>query len=203
MTDTNRETLLDSEFAKILAAMQRACSVREYCVADILKKLQRHKVPDSDSAKIIASLKGDNFINELRYAKAFVTDKSRLSGWGRAKIIWALKSKQIDKEVIENAISILSTDNVREQLRKILAVRLKTLPLNSGASDLSDYYESESVSDSEIDFGADSYSGDKELSPTERWKQREKQRAKLIRFGLSRGFEYDMVLSVVGELLRN
>jgi len=162
--------------------MRRVCAGRECCVADILKKQQRYKLADSDIAKIIASLKEDNFIDELRYAKAFVTDKSRLSGWGRTKIIWALKSKQIDKEIIEEAISIISADDAREQLRKILIGKLKTLSLLPTT---------------------DSYSEAEEPSAAERWKRREKQRAKLIRFGLSRGFEYDMVLSEINELLRD
>ena len=186
MTDINRDTLSDSEFAKILAAMQRACATREYCVADILKKLQRYKLDGIDSAKIITSLKEDCFIDELRYAEAFVNDKSRLCGWGRTKILWVLKSKQIDKEIIEKAISILSVDDARDQLRKILAAKLKMLPLLSESTNLV----------------TDAYTETAKVSSLERWKQREKQKAKLIRFGLSRGFEYDMVLAVADEILR-
>ena len=186
VADRSEDTLSDSEFVKVLDAMRRACAGREYCAADILKKLQRYKLAGSDNTKVIASLKEDKFIDELRYAKAFVADKSRLSGWGRTKIIWALKSKQINKEIIEKAVSILSADDAREQLRKILTGKLKTLPFNYGSSGLSD-----------------SYSGVEEFSAAECRKIREKQRAKLIRFGLSRGFEYDMVLSVVNELLQN
>ena len=183
MEEKGANILPDSELKKILSAMQRVCAAREYCVADILKKLQRYKLDGNDSAKIITSLKEDRFIDELRYAEAFVKDKSRLSGWGRIKILWALKSKQIDKEIIEKAISILSKDDTREQLRKILEGKLKTLPLYSG-------------------FESDSYVESEEISSSERWKLREKQKAKLIRFGLSRGFEYDMVLSVADEILR-
>jgi len=178
--------------------MQRACATREYCVADILKKLQRYKLTGNDSAKIITSLKKDRFIDELRYAEAFVKDKSRLSGWGRTKILWTLKSKQIDNEIITKAISILSEDDAREQLRKILEGKLKTLPLHSGACRKSQIIELDSGAESESDF----YVEPEDTSLSERWKQREKQKAQLVRFGISRGFEYDIVLSVVNEILR-
>ena len=178
MGGIGQELLPDSEYAKILAAMCRACAGRECCVADILKKLQRYKLGTSDTTKIITSLQADRFIDELRYAKAFVRDKSRLSGWGRTKIEWALKSKQIDREIIAEAISILSEEDVRAQLRKLLAGKLSILTRCANT-------------DADIEGNTKS----------ELYKLREKERAKLVRFGLSRGFEYDLVLSVVKELL--
>ena len=178
VADRSEDTLSDSEFVKILDAMRRICAGREYCAADILKKLQRYKLAGSDNTKVIASLKEDKFIDELRYAKAFVRDKSRLSGWGRTKILWALRSKQIDKGVIAEAISILSEEDMYAQLYKLLAAKLSTLTRHTN-------------SDADIE----------ENIKSELYKLREKERAKLIRFGLSRGFEYDIVLSVVKKLL--
>ena len=166
---------------EILAAMQRACAAREYCASEIRKKLQRYKLSDVDTEKIIASLKAERFIDELRYAEAFVRDKSRLSGWGSAKIRWTLKFKGVDGDIIAQAVLLLSTEDMREQLRKILAGKL---PVQSVVDNNDDSGET----DEDQDFG-------------EQWRVREKLKAKLVRFGLSRGFEYDMVLSVVSEVL--
>jgi len=180
--------------------MRRACASREYCVADILKKLQRYKLSNEENTKIISSLKEDRFIDELRYAEAFVKDKSRLSGWGRTKILWVLRSKHIDREIIEKAVSILSEDDTRKQLHKILAAKLRISPFGSGLSGESTVTDRDPES---TDPETNSYAEPENAPPAEFWNLREKQKAKLVRFGLSRGFEYNMVLSVVNEILEN
>ncbi len=165
-------------YQRALSAMQRACSMREYCPADILKKLARYQLSDTDNTLIIKSLEEDGFISSHRYAFAFVRDKSSLSGWGPSKIRWALKGKLIPKELIEEALAQFTPDQEEEKLVTLLEKRLSALKKRVA------------------------YTAGREEREIER-RDLEKLKASLVRFALSRGFGYDKVLSQVNRLLAN
>ena len=90
-------------------ALHRAaalCSSAEHCTADIREKLARWGVTEADSRTIIDRLVQERFIDEQRYAVAFVKDKFRFSGWGRIKMRYALQQKRIDgSDVYDRKVS--------------------------------------------------------------------------------------------------
>lgn len=145
-----------------LQAMKRVCSMREYCESDILAKLERFELNAGEAEKILESLKADKFVDDNRYSRAFVRDKSRLSGWGGRKISFALRRKKIEQSIIAEAIKELDKTSEAERLLKIMTVKAKTIG--------------------------------KEES-------RAKKTEKLIRFALSRGFDYDQALSAVNKII--
>lgn len=136
--------------------------MREYCESDILAKLERFELNAGEAEKILESLKEDKFVDDNRYSRAFVRDKSRLSGWGGRKISFALRRKKIEQSIIAEAIKELDKTSEAERLLKILTVKAKTI-------------------------GKD--------------ESRAKKTEKLIRFALSRGFNYDQALSAVNKII--
>lgn len=110
-----------------LSSVQRICSTREYCEHDIHLKLKRFELTEEESDAIILKLKADDFLNEERFALAFVRDKSRLSGWGPRKIAFALKNRRVCEEAISHALSQIDTDSERHTLVKILETKAKGL----------------------------------------------------------------------------
>ena len=102
------------ETDKVLEKMRVLCSRREYCRSDILKKVVSALDGDRQEAeKIIDILVNEKFIDELRYASAFVRDKSALSGWGVVKIRYMLSSKGIPREVISEALGEVDEGKAR------------------------------------------------------------------------------------------
>jgi len=82
----------------------RWCSVSEHCKYDVHLWLLRHKTEHVEDEKIINYLVSKGFLDEKRYADAFVHDKFVLNGWGCRKIIAALRAKEISEKTIEEAI---------------------------------------------------------------------------------------------------
>ena len=115
------------EQEKILERMRRTCSMREYCCSDIRKKIERLDAGGIDADKIIATLCREKFIDETRYAAAFARDKSALQGWGPVKIAYALRSKGIEKETIDEAIGALDSEKSAEKLQSLLKNKYKGL----------------------------------------------------------------------------
>lgn len=116
------------ETDKVLEKMRVLCSRREYCRSDILKKVVSALDGDRQEAeKIIDILVNEKFIDELRYASAFVRDKSSLSGWGAVKIRYMLSSKGIPRDVISEALGDVDEGKARVRMEKLMENRYRSL----------------------------------------------------------------------------
>ena len=89
-------------------ALHRAaalCSRSEQAEADIRKKLTSWGIVPGDAEKIISRLIEEKYLDEMRYAHAFVRDKFRFGGWGRIKIAYAMRQKHISADCIADALT--------------------------------------------------------------------------------------------------
>lgn len=103
------------------------CATRERAKQDIEKKLQTWEVSKEASEKIITWLEKENFINEERYCKAYINDKSKIAKWGLRKIEYNLRNKGISNEIISKYTSRLDKDNYIEKLFNLLEQKKKTV----------------------------------------------------------------------------
>ncbi len=62
----------------------------------------------------------EGFLDEERYARAFVQDKTRFNGWGRRKIDSMLAARQISPQAREAAFAGLPEDSFQTRLFKLL-----------------------------------------------------------------------------------
>ena len=114
-------------FEELLHKAASYCSISEHCASEVEQKLGVWEVEEADRKKIIAQLTADDFINEKRFAKAFVRDKFRLSKWGKIKITMALREKGIEKDIINNALNTIDEGEYDEMLASLLKSKVKTL----------------------------------------------------------------------------
>ena len=103
------------------------CSRGERCVQDIRRKMSLWGLPEADQKKVILHLQREKFLDERRYCRAFVHDKSQYNRWGSYKIQYELKKKQIPDALIREALSEIDPDACREQLSQLLANKRKTV----------------------------------------------------------------------------
>lgn len=103
------------------------CSRSEKCSFDILEKLKEMDLSKEDALAIIERLKSEKYIDDERYAVAFVKDKFRFNHWGKQKISFVLRSKNIPSEFIEEAFNEIADEDYSEELRKILADKIPSV----------------------------------------------------------------------------
>lgn len=108
----------------------RRCSLRECCRQEIIKKLREGQLPEQSIAPIIARLEEDGYLNEARYARAFVHDKLAYDHWGKMKIRAALRMKGIGNSDIEAALTDADDGTYREMMRNVLMAKFRTLDFN-------------------------------------------------------------------------
>ena len=110
-----------------LVKAQNLCARSEKCKADIRKKLYDWKTSVSDIENIINQLIEDKFIDELRFAEYFVRDKFRFNKWGRIKIEFALKQKQIPSDIIRKALEQIDEEEYHENIKNELLKKQKSI----------------------------------------------------------------------------
>jgi regulatory protein len=152
MTENN---LINTALKKAMAL----CASREYCSEDIRIKLDSWGIKSQDADKIINKLIGENFINEKRYAEAFVKDKYHHNKWGKVKIASHLRMKRIAAEVIDAALATVDEDQYKQSIRDILSSHRKFIKAKN-----------------QYDL-----------------------KGKLLRFGLSKGFESHILYDILNE----
>lgn len=121
----------NQDHARELAYFMRICSMREYCDSDIRRKCVLRGLGAEETEQVLETLHREKFLDETRYAEAFVRDKARISGWGAMKIASAMRGKALPEAVIKNALRQLDDDSVRDSIRErmlqVLAVKWRTL----------------------------------------------------------------------------
>lgn len=115
-------------FERVLQRAAGLCCQSEHCVADITEKLLRWGVSREDSDRIIDRLIDEKYIDESRYALAYVRDKVRFSHWGRVKIKSMLRMLRISEQDISNAFDSFDEDEYLGVLEGVIESKRKTLP---------------------------------------------------------------------------
>ena len=118
--------------AQALQSLMRMCARAERSSGDVLRLMKRWEVPDEDARKVLARLQSERFVDDSRYAEAFVREKLNLSGWGAYKIMMTLRMKGVSREIIEEvAMPMLAETDMSERLEEVLRRKLRTLKYSS------------------------------------------------------------------------
>ena len=97
------------------------CSGREYCSGDLISKLHSWGLNQDETNNAMEILIKEKFIDDERFAAAFVRDKFQIGKWGKAKISFSLRSKDIPGDVISRALSLIDDEIYRETLKELLS----------------------------------------------------------------------------------
>lgn len=103
-----------------LQAVMNTCARMERSEYDVLQTLRRWEISTEDAQKILARLTADKFVDNSRYATAFVREKISSGGWGKHKILAALKAKRISKYIIDEVMELVDSDSQTTNLTEIL-----------------------------------------------------------------------------------
>jgi regulatory protein len=152
-----------SENALFKIALNKAmaqCSHREFCRDEIRNKLSLWGIENNDAEKIIEILINENFINESRFAAAFVRDKFKYNKWGKVKITAHLRAKKLSPDIINSALDSIDNEQYNKLIRGLIEVHRRTIKAKN-----------------QYDL-----------------------KAKLLRYGLSKGFESSLLYDILNDL---
>ena len=116
---------------QVLDKMAKYCAYQERCVKEVCDKLKTFDIAEDEKTEILDYLLDNHFVNDERYAKAFVRGKVNQSGWGVNKIRFHLIQKGIDKDIIDEALGQTDEEAYRQRLIDILKTKAKTVKADS------------------------------------------------------------------------
>ena len=105
---------------EVLYKLAAKCSVSEQCLSDIEAKLAKYDLTEEEKTRILRHLVEEKYIDDGRYAEAYVRDKYRFNKWGRIKIAQGLRMKGIDRETIDTAMEAIDEEEYLDILRGLI-----------------------------------------------------------------------------------
>jgi regulatory protein len=111
-------------------ALQKArhyCAYQERCHTEVKEKLYSFGLHKKDVEAALSTLIEENYLNEERFAIQFSGGRFRMKQWGRVKIRYELKQKQVGEYCIKKALAAIDEDDYRKTLEKLAARKWATL----------------------------------------------------------------------------
>lgn len=150
------ENIYDTALKKAMTL----CAGREYCTGDIREKLHSWGITGEECDKILSVLTRQGFIDDRRYASAFISDRLKQNKWGKIKIASMLRSRGIDDKTITSALNDIDNEEYQKIIREEIILHRKTVK-----------------SKNKFDL-----------------------KSKLLRFGMSRGYESHLLYDLLNDL---
>lgn len=119
----NKKVMTEQEAYLRLAAL---CAQAEHCQQEMRDKMRRWGVDEVAQDRVVDRLVKERYVDDERYARAFVKDKIRYNKWGRRKVQQALWQKHIDQEIQQQVLDEIDEKEYLEVLCPLLKQKRKS-----------------------------------------------------------------------------
>jgi len=123
-----KKEMTEQEAYLQLAAL---CAQAEHCEQEMRDKMRRWELDETAQNRIVARLVKERYIDDERYARAFVKDKIRYNKWGRRKVQQALWMKRIDADIQQQVLDEIDEKEYLDVLRPLLKQKRKSIKAES------------------------------------------------------------------------
>lgn len=110
-----------------LEKIKHYCAYQERCHSEVRSKLLELKVYGLELENYITILIEENFLNEERYACSYARGKFRFKHWGKTKIKYQLKAKQISTYLINKAMQEIDDEEYWQVLNTLAEKKIQSL----------------------------------------------------------------------------
>ena len=114
-----------------LLRLSAMCAQGEHCQWEMTEKLRKWELSDEAQARIMDRLVKDRYVDDERFARAFVMDKVRYNKWGRRKVEQALWQKHIDEDIRQMVLNDVSDEEYLSVLRPLLKQKRRSTKADS------------------------------------------------------------------------
>ena len=131
MQQTEKKIKRAKTAQQALESLMRLCARAERSSGDAMRLMAAWQVPLQERKEVLQRLIREKFIDDRRYAEAFVREKLNLSAWGGYKIRAALRRKGITEATAEEAMKLFGSSDTAGRLaerleRKALTTKYDT-----------------------------------------------------------------------------
>ena len=123
-----KKEMTEQEAYLQLAAL---CAQAEHCEQELRDKMRRWELDETVQNRIVDRLIKERYVDDERYARAFVKDKIRYNKWGRRKVQQALWQKRIDADIQQRVLDEIEEKEYLDILRPLLKQKRKSIKAES------------------------------------------------------------------------
>jgi len=123
-----KKEMTEQEAYLQLAAL---CAQAEHCQHEMREKMKRWGLDEAAQERVVSRLLKERFVDDERYARAFVKDKVHYNKWGRRKVQQALWMKHIDDDIQHRVLDEVDDKAYLEVLRPLLKQKRKATKAGS------------------------------------------------------------------------
>ena len=120
------ELYQETKYYDIYNKVIQYIKTRMRCTHEIKQYLKKYQVLPKEEEKILQELQQKGFLDDLRFAKAYVSDKFYLGHDGLHKIKSNLEKLYIPNEYIQTALDQIGEEEVFNQLRHMIEKKKKS-----------------------------------------------------------------------------
>ena len=110
-----------------LEVLKKYWVYQDRCHSEVRTRLIKLKIYGDDLEDIIVDLIEDDFLNEERFAKAYVNGKFKIKKWGKIKIRQELKFRKISDYSLRKAFEEIDYDDYLNTLINLFEKKNATL----------------------------------------------------------------------------
>ena len=104
--------------------LEHYCAYQERCHKEVREKLKDMRMIPEAIDMIMVHLIEHNFLNEERFAQAFVRGKFRIKKWGKNRLVRELKFREISKYSIDKALKEIDLEDYHSTLDELTKKRI-------------------------------------------------------------------------------
>jgi regulatory protein len=116
-----------STYREALSVATHFCSESEHCTQEVKDKLKRFELSEEELETLFTYLISENYLNELRFVKAYTNDKVRFAKWGKHKIKYLLQQKKVAESLISEAFEEIETEVYQNNLKTLLQQKARSI----------------------------------------------------------------------------
>lgn len=103
------------------------CAQAEHCQWEMTEKMRRWELPEEAQAHIMERLTKERYVDDERFARAFIKDKIHYNKWGRRKVEQALWQKHIAEDIRQQTLDEVSNEEYLDVLKLLIKQKRKTI----------------------------------------------------------------------------
>ena len=107
--------------------LAQLCARSEHCQHEMLEKMRKWEMSDEAQARVMQRLIQERYVDDERYARAFVKDKIRYNKWGRRKVEQALWTKRISDDIRTAVLAEVDDEQYLSVLRPLLKQKRRSI----------------------------------------------------------------------------
>ena len=116
-----------SSMTEALKKLEKYCAYQERSHKQVYQKCRDYGLTEDEANQILIELISSNFLNEQRFAEAYVKGKFKVKSWGKQKIVNGLNNAGVSKKLIENSMDKIDPKVYLQTLISLVEKKRTTL----------------------------------------------------------------------------